>query len=86
MHKYLVAVLLVLNCLLPTLSWADDDEDTTKVNEANALLLKDEEPLKVNPQLPVPQRVVNLRLVQREVLTINLPDDTPEIDTEPVEE
>jgi hypothetical protein len=54
----------------------------------DAIILKDEEPLTVNARLGAPQKIVNIRAVQKEVLNIAIPEESPEEVEEraPVEE
>ncbi len=67
----------------------EDSDDESEISlQPDAIILKDEEPLKINPRLSSPQKNVNLRAVQKEVLSIALPEEGPEEVEErvPVEE
>lgn len=46
----------------------------------------EDQPLKVQENLPTPQRMVNLRLIQNQVLNLNLTDKELEESDAPVEE
>jgi hypothetical protein len=59
-----------------------DESDLSKKVEAGA----DEQPLKVQDNLPTPQRMVNLRLIQNQVLNLNLSDKELEETDAPIEE
>ena len=67
---------------------AEAESDADLAIPSDAIILKDEEPLTVNTRLGVAQKSVNIRAVQKEVLNIAIPEESPEEVEEraPVEE
>lgn len=82
-------IFLILPLIFSLSIFASEEENLENESQTiDSILLKDEEPLKVNPRLSSPQKNVSLRAVQKEVLSISLPEESPEEPEEqaPVEE
>ncbi|MDZ4660642.1 MAG: hypothetical protein SGJ18_03390 [Pseudomonadota bacterium] len=91
MKKNLCLFYLLMTLISPISSAATEDAediDADLLVQPELLILKDEDPLRVNPNLSAPEKIVNLRAVQKEVLSIALPEESPEETEEraPVEE
>ncbi len=62
-----------------------DESDLSKM-AAESSASRDEQPLKVQENFTAPQRMINLRLIQSQVLNLNLSEKELEESDAPVEE